>query len=239
MKKVRLIAVIAALIAGVCIYLFLKELGKPQETPRTQIVVAAVNIPENTRITPEMVMLHPVATEALLTNHYLDPESVIGLVSSGDIFAGEQIISDRLVETGTTEEDSSTLAYVVEDGKRAVTVSVNAVTGIENLIKPGNHVDLIFNYSYKPAGSDDDPVTASRMFLQDLKVLAVGPVLSRDGAEEYVTVTLETTPEEAVLISYAEFAGTVRPILRSSLDDEKVKVREADLDVMRGEAPRS
>ena len=42
MKKVKLIALIAALIAGGGIYFFLKEVSKPQEIPHTPVVVAAV-----------------------------------------------------------------------------------------------------------------------------------------------------------------------------------------------------
>ena len=62
MKKIKLIALAAAVIVALCVYLFLKEAGKPQEVPHTEVVVAAADIPENTKITAEMVALQSVAT---------------------------------------------------------------------------------------------------------------------------------------------------------------------------------
>lgn len=232
MKKIQLIALLAALIAGLGLYQFLRELGKPQETPRTAVVVAAVDIPENTAITPEMIMLQPIANEALLENHIRSPESVVGMVLSSDVYAGEQIVTNRLVQVGEAGE-SSTLAYVVQPGMRAVTIAVNATTGLSGMIRPGNRVDLISNYAYDetiPGTTDTRTVLASRTLLQNVEVLAVGSALGRDVSPEYATVTLMTTPEDAVKLSFAEFAGAVRVVLRSSVDGDISGDTEFDLD---------
>lgn len=241
MKKIKLIALFAALIAALGIYQFLKETGKPQETPRTPVVVAAVDIPENTRITPEMVCLQPVATEALLANHVKDINSVVGMVLSSDVYAGEQIVTNRLVRTGEADK-SDTLAYVVKPGMRAITVSAGQATGISNMVKPGNRVDLLLNYSYEEAVDDTEntrTVTASRTLIQDVEVLAVDAVLSRDGSTQYDTVTLQVTPEDAVTVSYADFIGSIRLILRSSLDNEQTKDFEIDMSHIAGKGAGS
>lgn len=235
MKKIKWIALCAALIVGLGVYQFLKEVGKPQETPRTSVVVAAVDIPENTLVTADMVMLKPVATEALLPNHLRDTASVIGMVLSSDVYAGEQIVTNRLVRMGETEQNSS-LAYVVEPGMRAVTISVNAISGIANMVRPGNRVDIVMNYSdERPKENAQDPedtesVPTSRLFLQDVPVLAVGSVLSRDGSAEYATITLQVTPEDAVKISFAEYTASIRLILRSPLDEALEPECAVDLD---------
>ena len=74
MKKLKLIALLAAVVVGVGLYQFLQEIKKPQETPHTTVVVAAVDIPENTQITEEMVTLKSISpafasTVVLLTSH--------------------------------------------------------------------------------------------------------------------------------------------------------------------------
>ena len=254
MKKIKLIALIAAVIAALGLYQFLREIGKPAETPRTEVVVAAVDIPENTLITPEMVMLMQVATEALLPGHICELDSAVGMVLSSDVYAGEQILSNRLVRVGTEVDESSTLAYKVDDGMRAVTISVGATSGLSNMIKPGNRVDIVMNYSYEREVEDDDAeaeptpeeqkaeeepetemISASRLLLQNLKVLAVGATLSKDGAAEYTTVTLQTTPEDALTLSFAEYTANLRLVLRSSLDNEILEEIEVDLDMIRGE----
>ncbi len=249
MKKVKLIAVIAALIAGIGMYFFLKEISKPKIAPHTDAVVALVDIPENTLITEDMVEVLPIIDEALQQNHLYELESVVGFVSSDDIYAGEQIVKNRLVRMGEVKEDNNSLAYIVEDGMRAVTVAVNTSTGMENLIKPGNKVDVIVNYSYteQPQDPEDGKTAqeesaavqkeerATRLIVQNRKVLASGTGLTKDGAGEYTTLTLETTPDEAVLISYAEYVGSLKLILRSTLDAEIVEPVEVDLTVLRGE----
>lgn len=236
MKKIKLIALAAALLAALAIYQLLKIISKPQETPRTEVVVAAVNIPENTTVTRDMVELLPVATEALLPGCLTDPEDAIGMVVSSDVYAGEQVISERLVRVGEVEDSSSTLAYVVQPGMRAATVAVTATSGIANLIRPGNRVDVVMNYAYEvQAAGNAQKVTvpASRLLLQDIEVLAVDAVLSKEGAAEgYSAVTLMVTPEQAVELSFAESTSSLRLILRSSLDEKTSPEQEITLNTI-------
>lgn len=259
MKKIKVIALIAALVVAIGVYQFLKEIGKPQETPRTEVVVAAMDIPENTQITSDMVVMQQVATEALLPGHITDMDSVIGMVMSSDVYAGEQIVYNRLVQVGAAVDQSKTLAYKVDEGMRAVTISVGSASGLSYMLKPGNHVDLIMHYSYeeeeepeekaKAAAEDgeEEPeetaepktktVLASRILLQDVQVLAVGSEMSKDGTLEYTTVTLQLTPEEALELSHAEWIGSIGVILRSALDTETLEEfehTEVTLDVLRG-----
>lgn len=250
MKKVKLMAIIAAVIAGVGVFFFLQEISKPKVAPHTEVVVALVDIPENTKITEDMVELKSVPDESLLENHMLDIESVVDFVSSGDIFAGEQITKNRLVRTGEVDENNNSLAYVIEDGMRAITIGVNKVTGIENMIRPGNRVDLIGSYehileakledsAYDTDDGDGTETTQAsaeasetniytKMFMQNRKILASGTEIIKDGANEYVTLTLEVTPEEAVIISCVENKSAIRVVLRSPLDDRIIEAPFTD-----------
>lgn len=251
MKKIKLTALIAALIAGVGIYFFLKEISKPAEVPHTDVVVALFDIPQNTMITEEMVALRPVANEALQTHCLLDLESAVDHVSAGDIYAGEQVVGERIVRTGEIGDESNTLAYVIENGMRAITVGVNIETGLENFLKPGNRVDIISFIPYEatllddgieePEESADEPETApvTGMIVQNVKLLAVGVELRKEGAEEYTTVTLQVTPEQALRIDYAEREGAMlRLILRSPLDNEPVIPHRMDIDTFKEEVSK-
>lgn len=255
MKKVKLMAIIAAVIAGVGVFFFLQEISKPKEAPHTEVVVALVDIPENTKITEDMVELKSVPDESLLENHMLDIESVVDFVSSGDIFAGEQITKNRLVRTGEVDENNNSLAYVIEDGMRAIAIGVNKVTGIENLIRPGNRVDLIMDYGYKleteyqssgTASENGDAAedtsvremgVASTILIQNRKVLASGIELSKDGSTEYITLTLEVTMEEALKINCVDrgASGIIRVVLRSPLDNEILEIPAVNLFSVMGE----
>ena len=245
MKKIKLIALFAALIVGLGLYQFLKEIGKPVEIPHTDVVVAAVDIPENTQITPEMVMLKPVVTEALLPGSITELDAVTGMAAAGDVFAGEQITGNRLAKMGESTSDSSTLAYTVKPGMRAVTVAVNIVSGLENFLKPGNHVDLMINTYYNmyaPDGLDEEKaISISTFLMDDIEILAVGPVLAKEGTTEYATVTLHVTPEQALKINFVdgrvgnEIYTTIRLALRSPLDNEPLGEMMVTIDDILGE----
>ncbi|GEM_PF-3122742 len=143
MKRIKLVAIIAALIAGVGIYQLLKDISKPQEVPRTQVVVALVDIPKNKVVTADMVALTPVATEALLPNVIKDPESIIGKVLSSAVYTGEQITINRIVQ----EEQTDNLSYRVTPGKRAISLAVSQVSGVAYMVKPEDHVDIVMTYN--------------------------------------------------------------------------------------------
>ena len=228
MRKLKLAALLAAVIVGIGLYRFLEELKKPQETPHTTVVVAAVDIPEDTQITKEMVTLKSISNDSLLDHYILDTESVIGMVMTSDVYAGEQIVRDRLVLVGETGTESKTLAYTVEPGMRAITIGVLQDTGLESFLKPGNRVDVVTSYTYektRPVLNKEKELEwvkeiQSQMLAQNVSILAVGTTMGKNGMAEYATVTLEVTPEDALNISAVSGWGNLRLLLRSPLDEE-------------------
>ena len=243
MKKIKLIALFAAVVVGLGLYQFLKEIGKPEEIPRTDVVVAVSDIPSNTLITENMIMLKPIATEAVLSGCINHTEEAVGMISSVDIYDGEQLINNRLIGIGDNTSSNNTLAYMVDPGMRAVSVSVNAVSGIENLLRPGNRVDVLVNVKYKNNDESElkekEEIIVSKTIMENIEVLAVGSVMTYEGATEYVTITLHVTPQQALLINYAgagEEVTGLRLLLRSPLDNEPMENTEVYLKDILGES---
>lgn len=236
MKKLKLAALFAAVLVGLGLYRFLQELQKPQEAPHTTVVVAAVDIPENTQITAEMVTLRAISDDSLLENYILDTESVIGMVLTSDLYAGEQITRARLVRVGEADSAKNTLAYVVRPGMRAMTIFVDQDSGLVNFLKPGNRVDVVANYSHEDTRvvlNENDKleyvqIPTSQLLAQNITILAVGTAMGKDGAAEYTTVTLEVTPEDALNINVVAWWGDLRLLLRSPLDDEIIEIETVD-----------
>ena len=242
MKKLKLAALLAAVIVGLGLYQFLQELKKPQEAPHTTVVIASVDIPENTRITPEMVALKSISNDSLLDHYLTDTESVVGMVVTSDVYAGEQIIRDRLVRVGEAEFANQTLAYAVKPDMRAITIFVDQDTGLVNFLKPGNRVDILANYSHteKPENEEETDVSedgteetqpvkevvvpTTQLLAQNINILAVGSVMNKNGAAEYTTVTLEVTIEDAMNINAVAWWGDIRLLLRSPLDDTIIEI---------------
>ena len=236
MKKLKLAALLAAVIVGIGLYQFLQEIKKPQEAPHTTVVVAAVDIPENTQITKEMVTLKSISNDSLLEQYMLDMDSVVGMVMTSDVYAGEQIIRNRLVGVG--EEDSATkmLAYAINPDMRAISIFVDQDTGLVNFLKPGNRVDVLANYSReetRPVLNQENQlewiqVPTSQLLAQNVSILAVGTAMDKTGAEEYTTVTLEVTLQEAMNINAVSWWGELHLLLRSPLDEKTIEAEIVD-----------
>lgn len=251
MNKLRIVALLAAIVVGLGIFWFLSDAQEPQEAPHTTVVVAAVNISENTQITAEMLTTKSISNDSLLANYIADPQTVIGKVVTSDIYAGEQIVTDRLVAPGEDNTNKQTLAYALTPGMRALTIFVDQDTGLVNFLKPGNHVDILANYSHEEEVENEEVETVvledgteetqppekvvvptTQLLAQNINILAVGSVMNKNGAAEYTTVTLEVTIEDAMNINAAAWWGDIRLLLRSPLDDTIVEIAPVTQDTI-------
>jgi pilus assembly protein CpaB len=226
MKKVKILALVMAIVTAGLLFWYLNTAGdKVDEADTTKVVIAAEDIPENTEITSEMLITADVPVESILAETYDDPSLIIGMAARVDILAGEQIVSSRLVEIGTST--GGTLAYSITPGMRAITIAVSEVTGLKSLIRPGDYVDIISEYIV----TGDIPT--EKLLLQNILVLATDQALSEsgvtEGATEYTTLTLEVTTEQALKLSISENNGIVRAILRSPLDKEDMVTEDVTI----------
>ena len=243
MKKIVIFALIAALCAGALLYFYLGNLEaqKQVEVQYDTVVAAATDIPAYTQITADMLTLkqipqgyaHPLAARTV--------EEVVGLVTVSDILAGEEMLPSKLKQFGATD---SGLAYVVPEGMRAVTVSVDEVSGIAGFIKRGDYVDVI---SYTSTSFDMKAAAAAQtqtgtdtttevpqggtsqsttvIAAQNVLVAAIGTSLSTSTANgedpaaiAYNSVTLILTPEDAMRVVQGSRSGALILILRASGD---------------------
>ncbi len=239
MKKIKIVAVIAALILGIGFYQFLTVISKPQEIPRTTVIVAAQDITANTVITAEMLMEQPIATEALHPHCIKSIDAAVGMVMASDAVKGEQILTDRLITLGEADGKNTSLAYMVDPGMRAVTINVGVASGLHKMLRVGNHVDVIVNYTYEVGTQEVDrdgnptgetfAAQESQYVLQNLKVLALDNLIKKGTPEEqYSTITLMATPEQALLLTFSEYTSNLKLVLRSNLDEALIDPEEAN-----------
>lgn len=248
MKRIRIIAVIAALATAFALYLYLSSMKKPEAILRVPVVVAVKEIPEGIKITADMVTIKELPQEAIVSNAASRLDVVVGLISSCNVQPDEQILGTKVFKAGETK---SGLAFSLDKGMRAFTVPVDQVTGVAGFIQPKDHVDLLVITDLAgvisakqfqklvegewapeklPGGtpvpeSTLPPVTFSLMILQNIKVLAVGQVMKSEGSDAKPavaeTVTLAVTPEQALKLNLAS-KGNIRLVLRPANDDSKL-----------------
>jgi pilus assembly protein CpaB len=134
---------------------------------------------------------------------------LIGALVRRNLAKGEVLLTADALNPG----DRGFLAAVLASGMRAVTVGVDAVSGLAGLVWPGDRVDLILTQSQ--AGSDVPPArrVSGETVLHDARVLAIDRQLVQGATSESPqsqavhTVTLEVTPPDVERVVVAERLG--------------------------------
>lgn len=186
------------------------DAAKQPETPTTNVVVAAQEIPLGTRLEPGMVKVVPwpqnIVPEGALTDTKATEESVARVT----IYKDQPLTSSQIL-TGT----GGLLPMMIPDGMRAMSVRVDDVTGVSGFITPNSRVDVLV------AGQTGDEESGrdqrSKLVLQNIRVLAIGKSIEQreDKPVEVPTVTLLVTPDEAEKLTLAARYEPVRLALRN------------------------
>lgn len=221
-KKLIVVTFILAAATALSLFFYLDGLEKAADTTEyVSLVVAKSDIRANTTITGEQLVYQQVPKDYAHPLAMRQMEDVIGAIAGDSFAAGEVILQSRLIQPGDTGKG---LAYVVPEGQRALTIPINPVSGLDNMIIPGDRVDVIITMDFEKEGPNGkEQVTQTKTLLQNSLVLAVGRRLdtTRDSNNgEASTVTLAVTPEEAQRLVMASERGTLRLLLRSPVDQK-------------------
>lgn len=178
------------------------------------VVVASATIEPGALIEPDMIRQIDWPLDAVPVGAFENVNEMAEKVyARGLIIEGEPILAGKIDETGA----SLTLAASIKPGKRAVSIVVNNDTGVAGFVLPGDRVDVNEFIPRKSAGGyrgDPDSVQASedlvaRSVLKNVNVLAIDQTFESglEGAMPSNTVTLEVTPEQALLLGAASQRG--------------------------------
>jgi pilus assembly protein CpaB len=239
-KKIRIIAIITAIVLAISVLIFLRSLNEPEEVEKTLVVIAANNILPHTEITSDMIATKEIPADVVHNDAALSKDLVIGKVCNSHIVQDEIILLSKLEKPG---ESTYGLSYAVQEGMRAITVSVDEVSGLSGLLQPGNYVDvlIVLTIEKEIMSHDEDKTvsntiqeTLSSQLLQNIEILAVGSYLDErivsSEENQYQTVTLSVSPEQALDLILAEELGQIRLTLRSPLDTETPTIEPVVVD---------
>lgn len=175
------------------------------------VMTAAIGIPFGTKIEARHLAAIEMLKDTAPDGAYQTAAAVEGKIALSEIMKGEILLAARFADQG----GGSTLAAVVADNMRAVSVRVNDVVGVAGFLLPGNRVDVVTAYR-------DGQNTLSETVVQNVKVLAIDQTASSDKNEPVVVraVTLEVTPADAEKLILAEQRGSIQLALRNPLDEK-------------------
>jgi pilus assembly protein CpaB len=180
---------------------------------RVPLLIAAKPLRAGTLLKPEDVAVEQRSPQAVPTGGRIDSEAVrselLGATIRRNLAKGEPVLAGDVLNPG----DRGFLAAVLGAGMRAVTVGVDAVTGLSGLVWPGDRVDLILTQSQEGADIPASRRISGETVLHDVRVLAIDRQLIQGATSESPetqavrTVTLEVTPPDAERVVVAARLG--------------------------------
>lgn len=227
-RNILILALIMALITTFLFNKYLKDLDKKykQNDNKISVVVPKQDIKKNQKVTGDILELKEFSKDSVHPEAVKDIKQIEGNYALTDMMAGEILFASRF--TNQFEEDEL-VTRKIRDGYRAISVEVNFVESVSNLIQPEDYVDVVFSEKIKE--STDKITVITETILENIRVLAVGKRLTEKETEvkdpktenqkenqvEYMSVTLELKPEDVVRIINSDERGNIKLILRSKV----------------------
>jgi pilus assembly protein CpaB len=178
--KLRIILLIIAIILGavavVAVIAYINNIRATveEDVEKVEVLVAAYNIPKETPvealIDSEAVVLEEIPQKYLAVGVLISLEEFKGYVVASPINEGEQITSTRFIKP----EDIG-IAFMIPEDMLAISIPVDEVIGVSNLINVGDMVNVIA--TFKPSEEQVEVIDQVPETLD-------GAIAAQEGVEE-------------------------------------------------------
>ena len=224
-KQLMMLAVGAAVLMFITIYAGMSFLEQEEATKKveedkkqpvvetTKVVVAKTNIPPRTIIQETMVQMKELPVDAVPEGAIKNFNDVLNVKVQVSIFAGDVLTVQKVLADKRAEGFIGT----IPDDCRAVSISVNDITGVSGFAKPGDKVDLLLV-------EKGDYSATTEIILQNIPLLSVNQDMgnsmldgtaAKSGAISNPTLaTFALHPDEVLKLISASKLGEIYMSLR-------------------------
>jgi Flp pilus assembly protein CpaB len=201
-----LILIAAVLVGAVAAYALFTYVGGIEDeanenAERVQIYKIVQDIPKGTfgdeAFAQGFIEQDDIAQEYRPATAITDPSQIDGLVAISDLAANQVVVTNQFV----TQQDSlSTFSQLLKNNEVAITVSVDQIRGVANLLVPGDFVNILITGGGASTETDtggggdggqpggdlvfDQP---ARFLYQKVQILAVGQTRKLEPGETAAT----------------------------------------------------
>jgi Flp pilus assembly protein CpaB len=143
-RLVILVGVLLAVLAFVGVLFVLNQgggSGEPSDELTANVLVATEDIAVGDEVTPDKVEVQAVPIEAVVGTPFSDPSQLTGREAVVEVPAGAQVNRET---TGEVLGEVC-ISCALEPGEKAIAFQVDRVTGLDFLILPGDHIDVVLN----------------------------------------------------------------------------------------------
>lgn len=142
-RLVILVGVLLAVLAFVGVLFVLNSQGGPtqEESLQATVMVAKRDIAIGDAVTPDMVEAKLVDPAAVVGTPFSDPSELSGREAIVEVPAGSQVNQEAVGAV----TDQICVSCALLPGEKAIAFQVDRVTGLDFLILPGDHIDVVLN----------------------------------------------------------------------------------------------
>lgn len=230
-KKLILISFALAIMAAGAVFIYLHSLKTPKDVVKTTVVpVAAGNIPPRTLIEKKMIKEIKVPESSLLDGYIKNSSEIEGKFTKEAISQNEGFYPEKLMGE---KDNTGELSLKIDGNHRAVSVNVTGDSGVSDLLKPGDYVDIIVYLSEKRDGEKIIRPDMAEVILQNIEVLAIDKQLNRDstsGNDDKMPVNflvaVSVPVQDIGKLVLAEDIGSIKLALRPANNNVTSNIRE-------------
>ena len=225
-KLILLLAVVFGCVAAFGAFKYIQTVEATYQLSGnfTQVATAKQTIPGRATIQGAMLEFVEMPVEYVMAGAVLDPADAVGKLARSDIYPGEQLLAQKLMDR---EDQRGGLSVKVEEGKRAVSIPVGQVSSLHGLLEVNDRVDVLVTFGYEmeernaETGSrEEKKYIGTSTIIHNTPILAVNSrtVSAAEKAGETTTITVMVEPDEAQQIALAIQQGSIQLSLRSPED---------------------
>ena len=199
--------------------------------PTVGYLVAAHPLPRGTLARDEDFTVRSVPlSEGIPTGAIVDtPDAKIGLRGSlvrNFLDTGNPVTSKDILRP----RERGFLASVLAPDSRAISINVDAASGVSGLIWPGDYVDVVLTHDQTTAADKRDPdyqhASLSETVVQNVRIVAIDQEIVQGGAANNATagkvahtVSLELAPGQVKNVTAAAQLGKLSLAVRAAVDN--------------------
>lgn len=225
--------------------------GQDVAIPKVPVVVAAQAITVRSTLTAENLELREYPVDSAPEGAVRELEKAVGKITLVDLYAGEVILLQRLVDPNVTSADGR-MALVVAEDEVLMAFPAEDLMSRVGVLKPGDHVDLLFSLDFPvnrgmaalmgPTETEDGESAAAMRqeeqatfnLLQNVTIAAIVAGRTPTGGTEARApegILLTVTPQDTLVLKYVKDAGGILDIvLRAPGADRPFTVDPVDVD---------
>lgn len=142
----RLVILVGVLLAVLAFVGIVVLLSRPASGPTVvdvtvKVLVAKADIAIGDPVTPDRVKVLEVDPEAVTGTRFSDPSQLDGSPALYPIGKDQQVSQEAV---GLGQKANVCITCQLQPGERAIAFQVDRVTGLDFLVQPGDHIDIVY-----------------------------------------------------------------------------------------------